>query len=318
MLVLIVSGITCISVIVLLVVILNRRQMTTHDVGSAISETWVRLGLGQLIGRIELQAEEIRKTYITLEQMLRSPAGRGSFGELSLEVILADQLPPNYFGIREKCFPGKIPDAHIKSPDGLICIDSKFPLDNFTKMLACTDGQKSRDAFLKQFLKDTEWHLKKVADDYVRPDYGTAAFALVYIPSEAVYYVLITEGYDLLRQYIPLGVQVVSPLLLGHKLELLKLGIRALRLNENAQEVLTTLQALSKRFDNLEKSWQIFYTTHLHNLKNKASEIDDAYKQLHKEFRRISDDTSSTNSIEYNDGRGRAYEAGNSDDLIPF
>jgi DNA recombination protein RmuC len=220
--------------------------------------------LGQVIGRVEVQAEEIRKTYTSLEQMLRSPTGRASFGELSLELLLADQLPSGYFGIREKCFRGRIPDAHIKAPDGLICIDSKFPLDNFARMCACSDGQKEREALLKHFLKDAERHLKKVADDYIQPDYGTADFAFVYIPSEAVYYALATEGYELLRRYIALGVQVVSPLLLGHKLELLKLGIKALQLNENAQAVKASLQALARRFDSIEKAWRVFYSTHLH------------------------------------------------------
>src|SRR5262245_5778676 len=116
---LVVSGITCAAVLALLVVVLTRRQITSHEVGSAISETWVRLGLGQVIGRLEVQAEDIRKTYTTLEQMLRSPTGRASFGELSLEVLLADQLPAGYFGIRENCFRGKIPDAHIKAPNYL-------------------------------------------------------------------------------------------------------------------------------------------------------------------------------------------------------
>jgi DNA recombination protein RmuC len=185
---LIVSGITFAAVLVLIAVVLTRRQITPHEVGSAISETWVRLGLGQVIGRVEAQAQEIRKTYTTLEQLLRSPTERASFGELALEVLLADQLPASYFGIREKCFRGKIPDAHIKAPEGLICIDSKFPLDNFARMCSCKEDEKEREAFLKQFLKDAEKHLKKVADDYIQPSYGTAAFAFVYIPSEAVYY----------------------------------------------------------------------------------------------------------------------------------
>jgi DNA recombination protein RmuC len=278
------------AVILLLAVVLKRREIAPQDVSSAVSETWVRLRLGETIGRIEVQANDIRKTYTTLEQMLRSPTGRASFGELSLEVILKDQLPTDCFGIREKCVDGKIPDAHIKSPDGLICIDSKFPLENFAKRSTCNGTDHERVTFLKQFLKDAERHLKKVADDYVRPQQGTAAFAFVYIPSEAVYYVLATEGYDLLRKYVSLGVQVVSPLLMAHKLELLKLGIKALRLNENAQEVLVALQGLGKRFNTVEGAWRVFYSTHLRNLEAKAGEVDEAYKRLYREFQRIGTD----------------------------
>src|SRR5262249_16424974 len=100
----------------------------------------------------------------------------------------------------------------------------------------------------------------------------------------------------LLRQYIALGVQVVSPLLLGHKLELLKLGIKALQLNENAQAVLVTLQTLARRFDSIEVAWRGFYTTHFRNLECKGGEIDEAYKKLRREFQRIATDVSPNGS----------------------
>jgi DNA recombination protein RmuC len=294
------SAVTCVAVLILLAIVLGRRHVTPSEVGAAISDTWVRLQLGEVIGRVSQQAEEIRQTHRTLEQMLRSPAGRGSFGELSLEVLLSDRLPKSYFGIRETCVEGTTPDAHIKSPDGLICIDSKFPAENFARWCACQDGQ-AREALLKQFLKDTDRHLKKVADDYVRPQHGTAQFALVYIPSEAVYYTLATEGYDLLQRYVGRGVQVVSPLLLGHKLEVLKLSVRALRLNENAKEVLHSLQGLGKRFATLEEEWRIFHTQHLRNLAKKADDLDKAYKRLHMDFNAIATDSSPTESNEVAD-----------------
>jgi DNA recombination protein RmuC len=287
---LVVSIMTLAGVGVVLVVTMSRRDLTSSDLGAAVSATWVQLRLGETIGRIETHASEIKSTHKTLEQMLRSPTGRGSFGEVSLEVLLSDQLPATYFGVRQKCFEGKIPDAHIKSTDGLICIDSKFPLENFAKMCECTDGPESQKSYLKQFLADAERHLKKIAEDYVRPDCGTTAFALAYIPSEAVYYVLSTQGYDLLRKHVAKGVQVVSPLLLGHRLEILKLGIRALRLNENASEVLTALQKIGRRFDGIHEAWRTFHGTHLRHLETKANEIDEAYKKLQTEFQRIATD----------------------------
>ena len=222
--------------VLILVFTLRWQRESSTEVGAAISESWVRLGLGQVIGKIEQQAQEICKSHTTLEQMLRIPAGRATFGELSLEVILADQLPEDSFGVRQKCFDGKIPDGHIRASEGLICIDSKFPLENFVRMTTCTEGDREKEKHQKQFLRDAEKHLQKVADDYVQPERGTATFALVYIPSEAVYYALATEGYELLRRFTSRGVQVVSPLLLSHKIEILKMGVRAARLNENAQQ----------------------------------------------------------------------------------
>jgi len=289
------SALTLSAVVLVLVSALRRREVTPIEVGAAISETWIRLGLGEVIGKIELQAQEIRKTHTTLEQMLRSPAGRASFGELSLEVILADQLPADYYGVRQKCFDGKIPDGHIRASEGLICIDSKFPLDNFVRMIACADTDRGKDGHRKQFLRDAEKHLQKVAEDYVQPDRGTAAFALVYIPSEAVYYALATDGYDLLKRYTSKGEQVVSQLLLSHKIELLKMGVRAVRLNESAQQVLVLLQALASRFKVVEDTWTVF-SNHLRNLQGKADELEKAYKRVRREFDKIECDPSESAS----------------------
>jgi DNA recombination protein RmuC len=285
-LLLIQSVLTLGAVSLILALNLKRSEVTPAEVQRAISETWLRLGLDKAIGKIEQQAQEIHRSHTTLEQMLRAPTGRTTFGELSLEVILADQLPADYYGIRQKCLDGKIPDGYIRAPDGLICIDSKFPLDNFVRMINSPKESKERATYRRQFLQDAEKHLEKVAKDYVQPDRGTAAFALVYIPSEAVYYALAIEGYELLKRYIRRGVQVVSPLLLSHKIELLKLGIRALRLNECAQQVLALLQGLASRFQAVEETWGIF-TTHLRNLQGKADELDRAYKQVRREFDKI-------------------------------
>jgi hypothetical protein len=91
---------------------------------------------------------------------------------------------------------------------------------------------------------------------------------------------------------------------LAHKLELLKLGIKALQLNENAQEVLKALQALARRFDSVEEAWRVFYTTHLRNLDKKAGEIDEAYRKLRKEFQRIE----TVVSVNGSSGKGGAQE----------
>src|SRR4051794_17440660 len=127
------SALTMLAVIPLLVIVLRRQRESSSEVGTAISESWLRLGLDQTIGKIELQAKEIRECHTTLAQMLRTPSGRASFG-LSLEVILADQLPPDSFGVRQKCFDEKVPDGHIQASEGLTCIDSKFPSSSIERL----------------------------------------------------------------------------------------------------------------------------------------------------------------------------------------
>ena len=257
-----------------------------QEVEAAVSKTWITLGLGERIQALEMHAREIRDSYRSFEQLLRVPTERGSFGELSLETILADQLPEDMYMIRQRVLDGKVPDASIRSTVGVICIDSKFPLDNYHRMITAQAGEA--DGYARRLARDVRAHLSKIAQDYVQPDKGSAAFAFAYIPSEAVYYYLVNEAYELLRDYTRKGVQVVSPLTLGHKLELIKAGAHALHLSENAVKIQHELQALGRRFAAVDESWRVFYETHLRNLAAKGDEIDVAYKSLREEFGRIS------------------------------
>lgn len=273
--------------LILVYLVIKRGQVKPKDIELAISSVWQESGLDEKIGRLTTYAEDIRNDYRALDQMLRVPVGRASLGEMALEQILSDQLPADMFGIREKILDGKIPDAHIKSTVGTICIDSKFPLDNYRLMLEAEDSQE-RERLKKQFLRNVRYHLDKIADDYVCPEQGSAEFAFAFIPSESVYYFLVTDAYETLRIYTSKGVQAVSPLTLSHKIELIKAGVHARRLSEQAENIRNDIARLSQRFHEVDNNWQTFYEIHLRNATNKAEELDGAYKRLREEFDRIS------------------------------
>jgi DNA recombination protein RmuC len=265
---------------------LRKRGIKPEDFEKSLRQTWMTTGIDLKIGAVQEYAKEIRDSYKSFEQMLRVPTERASFGEITLETILADQLPPEMYGIRERVLDGKIPDAHIKSSAGIICVDSKFPLDNYAGMLE-SGRQQDQDSSRKDFFKDVSGHLNKIAEDYVCPDKGSAPFAFAYIPSEAVYYYLLTEAYEMLKKYTYLGVQAVSPLTLSHKIELIRAGVHAKKLSENAEKVRNELLGLSRRFEEIDKVWQVFYRTHFKNLEGKAEELDAAYRRLRQEFEKV-------------------------------
>lgn len=247
-------------------------------------------GLNKKIGEIVTYTSDIRQIHKSVEQMLRIPKERASFGEINLEDILTDQLPPNMFGIREKILNGKIPDAYVKSTVGLICIDARFPLDNYIKMNNAIDNanEEDRQNYKKQFIKDVDIHLLDVAKNYIDVQKGSAEFAFAYIPAESVYYFLVTEAYDMLRNYTKKGVQVVSPLTLYHKIELIKTGVHARKLSEDAEKVRNNIINLSKAFKGIDDTWRILYDVHLKNATKKAEEVDKAYRNVRDEFDKVS------------------------------
>ena len=283
---LVVVVILLLALIALVVLVYRSRRIEPNDLEPAIAKVWRESGLDKTVGELTVHAKDIRDTHTSIEQMLRVPKERASLGELSLETILSDQLPPDMFAMRTRVLDGKTPDAHIRSTVGLICIDSKFAIDNYTNMLEAPDPRE-KESYKKVFLRDVDGHLKKIADDYVRPEQGSAEFAFAYIPSEAVYYFLVCDAYQLLRDYVGKGVQVVSPLTLSHKIELIKTGVHARKLSEDAERVKNDIIKLSRQFDNVDATWRIFYGTHFRNAGNKADELDQAYKKLREEFDRI-------------------------------
>ncbi len=264
----------------------KKSKIKPENLEAIILKVWKDSGLNEKIGELTVQIKEIKKMYKSIEQMLRVPSERGAFGELTLETLLSDQLPPEMFGIRKKILDGKIPDAYIRSTGGIICIDSKFPLENYKKMLEAED-LKEKQEYKEKFLKDVKLHLEKIAKDYVCPEKGSAQFALAYIPSERIYWFLINYAFELLRDYSKKGVQVVSPLTLSHKIELIKTGIHAKKLSEEAEKVKNYIFELSRCFEELDKLWKIFYESHLKSLFGKAEEFNKAYKKLREEFDKI-------------------------------
>jgi len=280
-------AVVVILLMVLIFLVLRGRGVKPRDIENAVSSTWTKLGLEEKIGALATHAQDIRDSHRSIEQMLRVPTERAALGEISLETILSDQLPPDMFGIRKMILDGKIPDAHIRSTVGLICIDSKFPLDNYRKMMEVEDSNQ-KEEFKKHFHRDVQNHLEKIAEDYVCPEKGSAAFAFAYIPSEGVYYFLVNEQFEMLRDFTKRGVQVVSPLTLSSKIELIKAGVHAKKLSEEAESVRNDLNIISHRFGEIDELWRVFYSTHLRNAGEKAEELDGAYNKLRDEFDRIS------------------------------
>lgn len=260
-------------------------QIDEATLRSSVGDAIAGLGLDGTAAQIENHASEMKQFHRDVEQLLRTPQHRGSFGEQQLETILADQLPPDMYATQEAVIGNKRPDAHIETADGVVAIDAKFPLEAYERAVHADDPDE-RARHEREFAHRVGEQLEKIATAYVRPDEGTAEFAFAFIPSETVYYHLVTEEYDLLREYTSRGVQVVSPLTLGQKLELVKAGVHAQRLSEEALAVHDQLQRLGQRFEAFADDWDTCLT-HLSNAKDRADDADAAFERLRSEFDRI-------------------------------
>ncbi|MFW5921796.1 MAG: DNA recombination protein RmuC [Halodesulfurarchaeum sp.] len=260
-------------------------SVETDQLTAALSRTLSSMDFGETVSRIEDRAGKIETLHEDFDRLLRAPRERGEFGEMQLEVMLSDHLHPGMYGIREQVVGSKTPDAHVETPDGIVAIDSKFPLDRYEQFLDSEDPA-TRAEHKRAFRGAVEEQLAKIERDYVSPESGTTDFAFAYIPSESVYYHLITEEYDLLREYTKRGVQVVSPLTLGHKLELLKTGAQARKLSAEAEAVLEHLTELGASFEAVEEEWTTL-ERHLDNASKKAEDVDRRLSRVRDAFDKI-------------------------------
>jgi DNA anti-recombination protein RmuC len=113
-------GLILILLAVLVYLSLRKQGGQARQMETVLSNAWVSLGIDEKVGRLEAYANDIRQDYRSLEKLLRAPTARGALGEVGLEAILADQLPPNVYGIRRRIMNGKTPDAYVRSTVGQI------------------------------------------------------------------------------------------------------------------------------------------------------------------------------------------------------
>ena len=253
----------------------------SEEMTSTLKDSILDSGLSSELGEIRTHASEIKELHGDIASMLRAPRQRGCFGEEQLETILSDHRPGDMYGIRTRVVGGKVPDAYIETSQGKICIDSKFPLDNYENFVESED-----EGYAKKFRKDVRNQLEKIRSDYIDRENGTVGTAFAFIPSESVYYHLITEEFDMVRKFSSEGVQLVSPLTLGHKLQLIKADIRSRKMSEKAEEIEERLETISRGFEGLEDTWSTL-RKHVRNAGSKAEEMNSEFGSLKDRFDRI-------------------------------
>ncbi|MFA5062891.1 MAG: DNA recombination protein RmuC [Candidatus Omnitrophota bacterium] len=263
---------------------LNQMNQSLQEAGKIIglnlgNTTNVFGNVKEQLGRLEetnKQIVDISKDISSLQELLRAPKFRGAMGEVLLENLLSQVLPKDHYSTQYRFKSGEAVDAIIKLGERIVPVDAKFSLENFQKMLEAPDEQL-KSALRKKFIQDVKNRIDEVSSKYILPQENTYDFALMYIPAENVYYEIIIKedifSYSLSKKVIP-----VSPNTIYAYLEVICLGLKGLKVEENAKKILKSLSALEIEIDKFKEEFNIL-GSHLSNANTKYS---DSQKRLEK------------------------------------
>jgi DNA recombination protein RmuC len=235
----------------------------------------------QQLGQVQQAGQLMHETASRLENILGGTKSRGNFGETTLERLLEDSLPPSQYTLQYPFRSGKTADAVIHLRDKkIMAIDSKFPLDAYQR-LGVEDEEGHKEA-RKDFINAVKNHADSIAGKYIVPDEDTLELALMFVPSEAVYY-------ELLRCTDPRGIALdaycrsqkivaVSPNTLYAHLSVIAMGLRGMQIEENAKRLGASLDGLRKHLENFTEPFGKL-GTHLKNAQQCYNEADKRFEK---------------------------------------
>ena len=259
----------------------NSAQIATQGqtaIANELKNTREQIGhIQKQLGEFQELGRGISSATKSLEGILGGAKTRGLLGEVTLERLLEDSLPASQYATQYRFSSGEAADAVIFLRDKkLVAIDSKFPLDSFRRISA--EGEEAKRAFATA----VKGHADSIAKKYIVPNEGTLDLALMFVPSESVYYEMLmtqdSKGEPLDSYCRGKNIVAVSPNTLYAHLCVIHLGLRGMQIEENAKRISAGLSGIHKQMDTFTEVFEKLGT----HLKNAQQSYGEADKRLEK------------------------------------
>lgn len=224
------------------------------------------------------QMSEIGRSMKDLQDFLNSPKLRGNLGEQILKELLGQFLPKESFHLQYRFRSGEIVDAAIQTESGIIPIDSKFPLENF-KALQKAETDIEKNSLQKKLTTDVKKHIDDIAKKYILPDEGTIDYALMYVPSEPVYYEIVANNQEITEYAHKKRVLPVSPSTFYAYMRAILMSFEGKKIEDRARTILTSLRSIKTESDKFAESLRVL-TKHINDTKNTSDLVNNRFNQL--------------------------------------
>lgn len=262
----------------------QRQFGETHKIVSDVTEKLTRLD--ETNKQVVSFADQLQ----SLQDIFKNPKQRGIIGEYYLETLLKNVLPPGSYQMQYPFGDGTIVDAIVRVKDKIIPIDSKFSLENYNRIVEeKSEGERAR--LEKLFVNDLKTRITETAK-YIQPAQGTMDFAFMFIPHEAIYYDLLinkigalkdedTENF-IQRAASKYKVIIVSPTSFLAYLQTVLQGLKAMQIEETAQDIIKRVAELGKHLS--------VYEDHMRKLGGHLGTTVNVYSTAYKELGKIDKD----------------------------
>lgn len=259
-----------IAVIILIYLNLNKRPSSEIVEWLKSTSTRIESQNNSFNNRIDNTAKilsDLQKNISDFSNFLSSPKLRGNMGEQVLKELLKQFLPNHSFEIQYTFKSGEKVDAIIKTSGGIIPIDSKFPMENFRLMTKEPASAQGYGEAKKDFERNVRKHIDDISRKYILASEGTVDYALMYIPSEAVYYEIANNS-DLFDYLTSKRVLAVSPSTFYAYMKAILMSFEGQKIEAQAKEILSSLRAIQKDYEKASDNLGILgkHLTNAHNM----------------------------------------------------
>ena len=234
------------------------------------------------IGEAQKKIESLSSEVNSLQSVLTDKKSRGIFGEVQLNSILKSIFGEkrDLYDLQYRFQSGVIADAVIKAPQpmGLICIDSKFPMENYIKM-------REDSGFAGEFKQNIKKHINDIASKYIIPSL-TSDMAILFLPAEAIFAEINAYHEDLIEYGRKKGVWIASPTTLMALLTTILAITRDIKTQEQAKKIQEELLKLSQNFKRYRQRWENL-AKHIDTVHKDVKEITTTTNKISDEFDKI-------------------------------
>ncbi len=227
---------------------------------------------------------EVGQQMRDFQHFFRSPKLRGKLGEQLMTEILFSVLPQSSLRLQHRFQSGYTVDALVVLEHGKIPIDAKFPMENYQKAHHAPKEELVA-MYKKEFFRDIKKHIASVSSKYIVPAEGTLDFVVLYVPSETLYYEIITNDF-IIRESERHNVLMVSPNTFFYFLRLLLTGLYNQRLEKTAARILQHMNGLRTLSSELSKELNTLML-HINNTKNASDRLNNRFLDMERKIEEL-------------------------------